>query len=68
MAIPIAVYSGSYQPAPSPTSSRPPLTRSSAANAFASTDAGRSASQNTSAPSRTPGTSRASAASVTIGS
>ena len=39
--MPIAAYSGSYQPAPIPTSSRPPLTRSSVANALASTAAGR---------------------------
>ena len=41
-------------PAPRPTSIRPPETRSSVASAFARTDAGRSASQNTSVPSRTP--------------
>ena len=66
--IPMASYSGSYQPAPSPTSSRPPQIRSRVASAFASTAAGRSASHSTSVPSRTRGTSRASAASVTIGS
>ena len=57
--MPIASYSGSYQPAPSPTSTRPPLTRSSVASALARIDAGRSASQNTSVPSRTSGTQRA---------
>ena len=51
--MPIASYSGSYQPAPMPTSRRPSQTRSSVASAFASTDAGRSASQSTSVPSRT---------------
>ena len=51
-----------------PTSIRPPEMRSSVASALASTDAGRSASQNTSVPSRMWSSSRASAASVTIGS
>ena len=68
IAMPSAAYSGSYQPAPSPTSRRPPLTQSSVASALASTAAGRSASSSTSVPSRTRGTARASAASVTIGS
>ena len=65
--MPIASYSGSYQPAPRPTSSRPPETRSRVASDFASTDAGRNASHMTSVPSRTS-TTRASAPSVTSGS
>ncbi len=66
--IPIASYSGSYQPAPSPTSSRPPVMRSSVASAFASTVAGRNASHSTRVPNRAWATSWASAPSVTIGS
>ena len=66
--MPIVSYSGSYHPAPSPTSRRPPHTRSSVAIDLARTDAGRNASQNTSVPSRTSGTLRASAARVTTGS
>ena len=65
---PIASYSGSYHPAPIPTSRRPPLMRSMVASALASTVAGRSASQTTSVPSRGRLTVRASAASVTSGS
>ncbi len=68
ISMPNAAYSGSYQPAPRPTSRRPPLSRSTVASAFASTDAGRSASSATSVPRRTRGTARASAASVTTGS
>jgi len=66
--IPIASYSGSYQPAPRPMSSRPPVTRSSVASALASTPGGRSASQITSVPSRTWVTAAARAPSVAIGS
>ena len=57
--MPIASYSGSYQPAPNPTSTRPPLTQSSVARLLASTAAGRSASHITRVPSRTSGTSGA---------
>ena len=68
MVMPIASYSGSYQPAPRPTSSRPPLKRSMVARLLASTDAGRNASQSTSVPSRAVVVTRARAPRATIGS
>ena len=52
MSMPIGAYSGSYQPAPMPTSSRPPQMTSRVASDLASTEAGRSASQSTSVPRR----------------
>ena len=66
--MPIAAYSGSYHPAPIPTSSRPSHTTSRLASAFASTAAGRNASHSTNVPRRTRVTSPASAAKATIGS
>ena len=68
IAMPMAAYSGSYHPAPRPTSRRPPVRRSSVARALAATAGGRSASQSTSVPSRTRSTTPASAPSVAIGS
>ena len=53
-AMPMASYSGSYQPAPMPTSSRPSQMRSRVASDFARIAAGRSASQSTRVPSRGP--------------
>ena len=62
--MPNAVCSRSYQPAPMPSSIRPPLIRSTWATMTASGPGSRNVADVTSVPSRIREVSRASAASV----
>ena len=61
---PVRLVLGSYQPAPIPSSTRPPDTWSTVTTFFASTDAGRNVTGETIVPSRIRSVRAASAASV----